>query len=332
MMIDGQTADEIWKDAFASIIQSRVQDSRRGQTQEKLHVMLHLHNPRERWVVSRFPMINPAFAFAEVIWILNGRQDSKFLNHWNQQLPEYAGQGQTYHGAYGHRLRYNFGFDQLERAYEVLRNEPDSRQVVLQIWDSNLDFPQIDGTPTAKDIPCNIQSMPSVRQGKLEWMQIMRSNDLMRGLPYNFIQFTVLQEVFAGWLGLEVGNYNHLSNSLHIYLSDSFSVETHIKPPPNTDDLRLDKKQSEDVFRELSGVLDWIISDVTEKQLMRELNSGRFPRPYKNILCLLIAEECRKRRWFESQASALASNTNPLYAFVWERWSSRFKRSQDIPA
>ena len=34
-----------------------------------------------------------------------------------------------------------------------------------------------------------------VRQGKLEWSQIMRSNDVLLGMPYNFIQFTGLQEI-----------------------------------------------------------------------------------------------------------------------------------------
>lgn len=45
----------------------------------------------------------------------------------------------------------------------------------------------------------------------------MRSNDVHRGLPYNVVQFTTLQEVMAGWLGLEVGGYHHWSDSLHLY-------------------------------------------------------------------------------------------------------------------
>ena len=62
--------------------------------------------------------------------------------------------------------------------------------------------------------------MLKVRDGALEWTQILRSNDVFRGLPYNFVQFTMMQEIMAGWLNLRVGSYNQLSDSLHIYDSD----------------------------------------------------------------------------------------------------------------
>ncbi len=48
----------------------------------------------------------------------------------------------------------------------------------------------------------------------------MRSNDHFRGLPHNLIQFTTVQEVLAGWLGISLGSYHHYSDSLHVYESD----------------------------------------------------------------------------------------------------------------
>jgi thymidylate synthase len=81
----------------------------------------------------------------EVVGIINGRKDSAYLNFFNPRLPRFAGTGPVYHGACGHRLRHNVGFDQLEGAAEALRNNPNGRQVVLQIWDAELDFPQSTG-------------------------------------------------------------------------------------------------------------------------------------------------------------------------------------------
>jgi len=78
---------------------------------------------------------------------------------------------------------------------------------------SGTDFPDEEGRPASQDILCNVLSMLKIRDGRLEWTQVMRSNDLFRGVPYNFVQFTVLQEVIAGWLGLEVGAYDHVSDS-----------------------------------------------------------------------------------------------------------------------
>jgi len=81
----------------------------------------------------------------------------------------YTGPGKRYHGAYGHRLWCWFGFDQLERTYLALKNNPDSRQVVLHIWDPKIDLPDEEGRPAAPDVPCNVLSMLKVRDGKLEW-------------------------------------------------------------------------------------------------------------------------------------------------------------------
>ena len=53
----------------------------------------------------------------------------------------------------------------------------------------------------------------------------MRSNDIFRGLPYNFVQFTSMQEILAGWLKINVGSYNHVSDSLHIYERDLKEME-----------------------------------------------------------------------------------------------------------
>src|SRR5439155_956769 len=173
-----------------------------------LHAALSIRDSRQRWVASRFPPLNPPFAIAEVIWIICGRQDSKFLNYFNPKLPNFAGTGPTYYGAYGFRLREHFGVDQLERAYRALHSNKDSRQVVLQIWDPRMDLPTESGEPRAPDVPCNLTAILKVRGGRLEWTQVMRSNDLFRGLPHNIVQFTSLQEVIAGWLGLEPGTYN----------------------------------------------------------------------------------------------------------------------------
>ncbi|MFI9320087.1 thymidylate synthase [Kitasatospora aureofaciens] len=36
-------------------------------------------------------------------------------------------------------------------------------------------------------------------------------------LPYDLITTTVLHELMAGWLGVEVGDYHHHVDSLHLY-------------------------------------------------------------------------------------------------------------------
>ncbi len=209
---ESDTADAVWCQAAQALLSGRnpkKQDSRAGPTIELLHSNLYVRNPRERWVFSRHPGMNPAFAIVEVFWILSGRNDARFVKFWNRDLEKYAGKAETYHGAYGFRIRKHFGMDQLERAFLALRGKPMSRQVVIQMWDPTSDFPTEDGSEVSEDVPCNICSMLKIRDGRLEWTQVMRSNDIFLGLPYNFVQFTMLQEILAGWLGVEVGAYTN---------------------------------------------------------------------------------------------------------------------------
>ena len=202
-IFSGNTADDVWRQialAFGASNGTAPQASRAGPTTEILHASISLANPRQRWVTSRRPAINPAFAIAEVVWIITGRRDAAFLTFFNRQYEKHAGAGPLYHGAYGWRLRQHLGLDQLARAYDALRHNPDSRQVVLQIWDAKADMPHEDGRPVFDDIPCNVVSLLKVRDGALEWMQVIRSNDVFKGVPHNFVQFTSLQEIMAGWL------------------------------------------------------------------------------------------------------------------------------------
>jgi thymidylate synthase len=251
-------ANAIWYEAakkFYSNDAVSMQNSRNGKTLEIIHIGYSLSDPRQRWIVSRSPAINPAFALAEIIWIVNGRADAEFLNYWNRKLPLYAGDGSEYYGAYGHRLRKNFKFDQLDRAYEVLNANPDSRQVVLQFWDPNRDFPDIDGSPRDTDIPCNIVSLLKIRDNKLDWLQIIRSNDLFLGLPYNIVQFTYLQEILSGWLNIEMGKFDMIADSLYIYNKDhDFLLNSvSIQAKKNLDSVALNKKESDNYFEKLSN-------------------------------------------------------------------------------
>jgi thymidylate synthase len=329
-LFEGCTANEAWGEAVAAFVTEdgvREQASRAGSTSEILHAAFTVRDPLERWVIARRPVINPAFAIVETVWILAGRDDSALPNHWNPELPKYTGPGERYHGAYGHRLRRRFGLDQLERAYLALSNNPDNRQVVLQIWGSRIDLPGEEGRPANPDIPCNVLSMLKVREGKLEWTQVMRSNDLFRGVPYNFVQFTVLQEVMAGWLGLGVGSYDHLSDSLHVYEDDFGSLEGfdgQTEIVPNTDSLGLSKKESDEAFAALERSLDAMTDDSLTEERMRELLEGvGLPEAFENLLRVAAADSARRRGWIGLSEAAVGGCTNDALLQAWEGWSSR---------
>ena len=327
---EGQSADHVWQqvvEAFRAGDGVLVQPSRGGATREILHAAITINDPRQRWVASRQPALNVAFAIADVVWIMTGRNDLAFLKAWNSRLPEYVGNGPQLHGAYGHRLRHHMGVDQLTRAYQALSSNPDTRQAVLQVWDSYVDLPQPDGTPADKDIPCNVLSLLKVRDGKLEWLQVIRSNDLFLGVPHNFVQFMSLQEVMAGWLGVECGAYHQVSDSLHLYDHDEGSVfASALLPdlPSSTDSLALPKESSETAFRELGRrVEQMIVPGLQREQLERIAQWDEAPEAFRNMLAVLIGEAARRHAWPDISDRAMVACTNPSYKELWSRWLDR---------
>jgi thymidylate synthase len=330
----GPTADDVWQQLVEAFRQSdgvNAQPSRDGPTKEILHVAISIPDPKQRWVVSREPPLNVAFALAEVVWIMTGRRDLAFLEFWNGRLRDFVGPGPDLHGAYGYRLRHHLGLDQMGRACEALNRDPDSRQVVLQIWDSSSDLPQADGAPADPDVPCNVVSILKVRAGKLEWLQIIRSNDLFLGVPHNFVQFTCLQEIMAGWLGIECGSYDQISDSLHLYTRDEKNVlgsSQLARVRPNADSLALPREESELAFRELESRIERVIAPGLEQSELESLSRwDSAPDAYQNILAVLVAEAARRRGQMETATEAMSSCTNPVYQELWARWLSRVRSS-----
>jgi len=297
----GNTANDIWKQAAMELLSDNAtfQGSRSGNMSELLHAIISINDPKQRWVTDRYPPISIAYALAELVWILAGSNDAKVINYWNPMLPKMAGYYDQYPGAYGERIRFNYGFDQLERAYHILKNNPHSRQSVILIWDPQRDVPEKDGQPINNDIPCNICSLLKIRNDKLEWTQIMRSNDMFLGLPYNIVQFTSMQEILAGWLQLEVGSYTHFSDSLHLYEQHRERLRiVDLADNTNTDSLVIKKDNFYSVIEEMYSKMETVCKGgISEFNLCQLTNfQSSIPQAYQNMMIIIVAYAARKNQ------------------------------------
>lgn len=325
--INGKTANEVWKKATTMLLDGKnAVTSRVGDAYEILHTFITIENPRQKWIYDRIPPISIGYAFAELVWMMNGEERSDIINYWNPSLPKYAGKGKVYHGAYGKRIRSHFGFDQLEKAYHALQNVPESRQVVIQIYDTKIDFPITNGQPRNEDIPCNICSLPKVRCGKLEWSQIMRSNDVIMGMPYDFVQFTGLQEILAGWLELEVGAYSHYSDSLHLYIRDENKIgigqESEME---NSDSLSISKNESEKLFKEMfERMKNLMQKTISENDIYSNAILGSQYIAYNNIMLIIAAYIAYKKKNMILAQELVEKCTNNVYVTLWHRWSEKY--------
>lgn len=175
--------------------------------------------PTERVVFWPTRDANPFFHLVEAVWMLAGQRDVATLKPYVARMADYSDDGQTLHGAYGHRWRSHFGVDQLLSIVKRLKDNREDRRAVLSMWD-----PPFDLTRDGKDLPCNTHAYFSVNhREELDMTVCCRSNDIIWGAyGANAVHFSVLQEVMAAGVGVQVGRYWQVSNNYHAYL-DTFS-------------------------------------------------------------------------------------------------------------
>jgi thymidylate synthase len=99
---------------------------------------------------------------------------------------------------------------QLDYVAAALKNEPDSRRIILTAW-----VPQL-----IQDMalpPCHYAIQFRVINGKLNCMLTMRSNDVFLGAPFNIASYALLTHILAREAGLNVGELIYSIGDAHIY-------------------------------------------------------------------------------------------------------------------
>jgi thymidylate synthase len=191
--------------------------SRNGRVKELSPVQITLTHPWEREVLSAHRHASVAAQIAETMWVLAGRNDVEWLSHYLPRAVDFSDDGKTWRAGYGPRIRnwskdYGQPVDQLKEVIDILREDPSSRRAVINIFDPALDFQE------SKDIPCNNWLHFLSRGGKLNLHVAIRSNDLMWGWSgINAFEWSVLQEIVASCLGIQMGTLTFSISSLHIY-------------------------------------------------------------------------------------------------------------------
>lgn len=167
-----------------------------------------------------FPMLTlrkiPTKMFiAEQIWFISGsRKPSDFLGDFTKIWDDFTNPGGVITVAYGYRWRRHFGRDQLKLLLDLLKKDPSSRHGVIVTWD-----PASDGLGGAikKNVPCPFTFTVNIIGGKLNLHNVIRSNDMMLGMPADTAGFALLQCILAQELGVKPGIYTHTISNAHIY-------------------------------------------------------------------------------------------------------------------
>jgi thymidylate synthase len=184
----------------------------KGPALDLIGTTLELSNPHCR--LSRSATRGVLFSsLGELCWYLSGSNETEqiayYLSHYRDQ-----DEGGVVRAGYGPRLFVPPGSSPIETAIALLRRNPHSRRAVVPIFDAN------DLEEEHKEVPCTCLLQFLVRDGQLNAITYMRSNDIFLGLPHDIFAFTMLQELVSRSLDIPLGRYIHMTGSLHLYETD----------------------------------------------------------------------------------------------------------------
>lgn len=203
-------------DLIAAILErGRVRSPRGQKTWEVPNATFRLLNPECNLPTGIDRRWGKAIAAAEALGLVGGVSDPELMASASPTFKRFF-DGGALHGAYGPRIR-----GQLPRVVDRLREDTDTRQAILAIWDPNYDMQGW----VPKDLPCTLTIGFAIADERLEANVTMRSNDAWYGLSYDVHMFTTLQRTVASALGLQPGPYTHHAYSLHFYERDLEAYE-----------------------------------------------------------------------------------------------------------
>ena len=152
----------------------------------------------------------------ELLWFLKGETNIAYLkengvsiwDEWadaNGELgPVYGSQWRSWPAPDGRHI------DQIEQLLHQIKNNPDSRRMIVSAWNVGL----IDQMALP---PCHAFFQFYVAEGKLSCQLYQRSADTFLGVPFNIASYALLTMMIAQVCGLKAGEFIHTLGDAHLY-------------------------------------------------------------------------------------------------------------------
>jgi len=151
----------------------------------------------------------------ELLWFLQGSTNinDDLTQHtpiWDAWADEEGDLGPIY--GYQWRNWGGEGIDQIQRAIQVIKSDPDSRRIIVSAW--NVSDIERMALP-----PCHAFFQFYVVNGRLDCQLYQRSADIALGVPFNVSSYALLLTMIANECELEPGIFTHTLGDAHIYLN-----------------------------------------------------------------------------------------------------------------
>ena len=154
----------------------------------------------------------------ELLWFLRGETNVAYLKENGITIwDEWADANGELGPIYGYQWRSwptpsGGHVDQIARVVDQLRNNPDSRRILVSAWN----VADIDKMALP---PCHVLFQFYVADGKLSCQLYQRSADIFLGVPFNIASYALLTLMLAQVSGLQPGEFIHTFGDTHLYLN-----------------------------------------------------------------------------------------------------------------
>ncbi len=155
----------------------------------------------------------------ELLWFIAGDTNIKYLNDNGVRIwDEWAKESGDLGPVYGHQWRkfgYDWysgvpGIDQLADVIEQIKNNPDSRRLIVTSWNPR----EIHSCALP---PCHCLYQFYVNNGKLSCQLYQRSADVLLGVPFNIASYALLTMMVAQVTDLVPHEFIHTFGDVHLY-------------------------------------------------------------------------------------------------------------------
>ena len=190
----------------------------------------------------------------ELLWFLKGDTNIKYLNDhgvtiWDEWADENGGLGPIYgkqwtawEACEGKKI------NQIQDAVDQIKNNPDSRRIIVSGWNVADLQTLIAGKKTAPP-PCHTMFQFYVSQDKkLSCKLYQRSCDVFLGVPFNIASYSLLTMMMAQVCDLKLGDFVHTYGDVHIYLNHLEQVKLQLSRQPRTLPIMEINPEVKDIF------------------------------------------------------------------------------------
>ncbi len=167
----------------------------------------------------------------ELLWFLQGDTNIQYLRDnevtiWDEWAdengdlgPVYGAQWRTWRAADGRQI------DQIQRALDMIRNEPNSRRIIVSAWNVG----ELEQMALA---PCHALFQFHVAQGRLSCQLYQRSADVFLGVPFNIASYALLIHMMAQQTSLQPGELVWTGGDCHLYTNHLIQTELQLAREP----------------------------------------------------------------------------------------------------